>query len=167
MMLRDGSLAGLVSRGVRGVTANPTIFAKAIESSDCYDPAFERLARAGSPVRDAYWSLVCQDLTEACHLLRPIFDSCDGCDGFASVEVAPELAHDTAATIDAARDLHTRIGEANLLVKIPATSEGVPAIRATIGEGYSINITLLFSLVRYQQVIDAYLSGLEDLAARG
>lgn len=165
--LRDGTLAGLVTQGIRGVTANPTIFAKAIEGSDAYDPQFSALMAEGRTVPDAYWKLVIDDIKAALDVLRPVFDHSGGTDGFVSIEVAPELAHDTQATVTAAQDLHQQIAAPNLLVKIPATAAGVPAIQAMIAEGRSINITLIFSLTRYEQVIDAYLSGLESLAERG
>jgi transaldolase len=165
--LRDGTLARFAAEGVRGVTANPTIFARAIEGSDAYDDQFAALVREGRPVAEAYWDLVVDDVVEAVDVLRPTFDASDGTDGFVSVEVAPELAYDTEATITAVRQLHERIARPNLLVKIPATAQGVPAIQAMIGEGRNINVTLIFSLSRYDQVIEAYLSGLETLAARG
>lgn len=165
--LRDGTLARYLADGVRGITANPTIFARAIEGSATYDGQFSALIAAGASVTDAYWELVISDIADALGLLRPTYIASKGCDGFASIEVAPELAHDTAATVAAARGLHDRIAQPNLLVKVPATAAGVPAIRALIAEGRSINITLIFSLARYAQVIDAYLAGLEDLAAAG
>ena len=165
--LRDGTLARLVADGIRGVTANPTIFAKAIQGSAAYDEQFGALLAAGRSVPDAYWELVIEDIAHALAVLRPAFDASGGTDGFVSVEVAPELANDTDATIAAARDLHERIAQPNLLVKIPATPEGVPAIQAMTAEGRSINITLIFSLDRYAEVIEAYLSGLETLAAHG
>ena len=165
--LRDGTLARMVGDGIRGVTANPTIFAKAIAGSADYDEQFSSLLAAGCSVEDAYWELVVTDITDALAVLRPVFDASDGTDGFVSVEVAPELARDTPATIAAARRLHARIDEPNLFVKIPATTEGVPAIQAMIAEGRSINITLIFSLTRYAEVIDAYMAGLEALADAG
>jgi transaldolase len=165
--LRDGTLARYIADGVRGVTANPTIFARAIEASATYDEQFSALIAAGRSVAEAYWELVIDDISGALGLLRPTYDESGGCDGFASIEVAPEIAHDTAATVAAARGLHERIAQPNLLVKIPATPAGVPAIQAMIAEGRSINVTLIFSLSRYGQVIDAYLSGLEALAAAG
>jgi transaldolase len=165
--LRDGTLARYIADGVRGVTANPTIFARAIEGSATYDRQFSALIAAGRSIADAYWELVIDDIGGALSLLRPTYDESGGCDGFASIEVAPEIAHDTAATVAAARALHERIAEPNLLVKIPATSAGVPAIQAMIAEGRSINITLIFSLARYGQVMDAYLAGLQALAASG
>ena len=165
--LRDGTLARMVNEGVRGVTANPTIFAKAIEGSADYDEQFSSLIADGRPIDDAFWELVVADINAALAVLRPVFDASGGTDGFVSVEVAPELARDTRATIGAARQLHQRIDQPNLFVKIPATGDGVPAIKAMIAEGYSINITLIFSLARYAQVIEAYLSGLEALIEAG
>jgi transaldolase len=165
--LRDGSLARMVDDGIRGVTANPTIFARAISGSTDYDEQFSSLIRTGRSVTDAYWELVVADITDALAVLRPVFDTSDGSDGFVSVEVAPELARDTRATITAARGLHARIDEPNLFVKIPATAEGIPAIEAMIAEGRSINITLVFSLARYVEVIDAYLSGLQAFTDSG
>jgi transaldolase len=165
--LRDGTLADFVAEGIRGVTANPTIFAKAIEGSDAYDAQFASLISDGYPVEDAYWELAEHDVAEALALLRPTYDNSGGGDGFVSIEVAPELARDTDATIAAACRLHERIARPNLLVKIPATAEGIPAIEAVISKGFSVNITLIFSLSRYEQVIDAYLNGLETLTARG
>jgi len=165
--LRDGTLARYVDDGIRGLTTNPTIFAKAIEGSDEYDEQFAALCASGTAIQDCYWELVIDDVRDALAVLRPIFDASGGTDGFASIEVAPELAHDTDGTIDAVRQLHQRIDQPNLLVKIPATPEGIPAIQAMTAEGRSINITLIFSLVRYDQVIEAYLSGLETFAAAG
>ncbi len=164
--LRDGTLAGLVARGIRGVTSNPTIFAKAISGQDTYDEQFGALI-ATTPVEDAYWDLVVDDILGALEVLRPVYDGSGGGDGFVSVEVAPSLAHDTGGTTDAARRLHERIDRPNVLVKIPATPEGVPSIRQMIAEGRSINVTLIFSIARYAEVIEAYLSGLEALAASG
>jgi transaldolase len=165
--LRDGTLARLINAGVRGVTANPTILAKAIEGSDAYDAQFATLNEEGRSVTDAYWELVIDDVIGALALLRPTFDASGGTDGFVSIEVAPELAHDTNATISSARQLHQRIDQPNLYVKIPATAEGIPAIAEMIARGHSINVTLLFSLPRYRDVIEAYLTGLEALAASG
>jgi transaldolase len=165
--LRDGTLGRLVAEGIRGVTANPTIFARAIEGSDAYDEQFAARIAQGRLVTDAYWDLVTDDIIDALGVLRPTFDASGGTDGLVSVEVAPELARDTAATIAAARQLHERIAEPNLLVKIPATGEGVPAIQAMTAQGHSINITLIFSVARYAEVIDAYLAGLETLAQGG
>ncbi len=163
--LTDGHLADMVSDGVRGVTSNPTIFAKAIQGGTDYDEQFASLT-ATKNVEDAYWDLVVQDIVDALGVLRPVHDASGGADGFVSLEVAPALAYDTRASIEAARSLHERIHQPNLFVKIPATAEGVPAIRAMIGEGKSINVTLIFSLERYGEVIEAYQAGLEDLLAK-
>jgi transaldolase len=165
--LHDGTLARMVAGGIRGVTANPTIFSKAIIGSADYDEQFAALTAAGRPLEDAYWQLVVDDITAALGVLRPVFDASGGTDGFASIEVAAELAGDTQGTLAAARALHERIAAPNLLVKIPATAEGVPAVQAMIAEGRSINITLIFSLARYEQIIEAYLGGLESFVAQG
>jgi transaldolase len=164
--LRGGRLAELVSQGIRGVTSNPTIFAKAIESGSDYDEQFGELLGSHT-VEEAYWELVVTDIRDALAVLRPVHDSSDGIDGFVSLEVAPGLAHDTDGTIAAARHFHELVDEPNLYVKIPATAEGVPAIRAMFAEGRNINITLLFSLERYGEVIEAYIGGLEDFLATG
>ncbi|MEJ3746374.1 transaldolase [Actinomycetes bacterium KLBMP 9797] len=165
--LRDGTLARMISAGIRGVTANPTILTRAIVGSADYDEQFSALTAAGRPIEDAYWQLVVDDITTALTALRPIFDDSGGTDGFASLEVAAELARDTQASVLAGRALHERIAEPNLFVKIPATAEGVPAVQAMIAEGRSINITLIFSLTRYGQIIEAYLAGLEAFVERG
>jgi transaldolase len=164
--LRDGHLAELVGRGIRGVTSNPTIFAKAIERGSDYDEQFGDLLATKS-VEDAYWELVVTDIRDALAVLRPVHDVSGGEDGFVSIEVAPALAHDTERTTHDARRFHQLIDQPNLYVKIPGTAEGLPAIRTMIGEGRSINITLLFSVQRYDEVIEAYIGGLEDLAAAG
>ncbi|MGH9128626.1 MAG: transaldolase [Acidimicrobiales bacterium] len=161
----EGELARLAGEGIRGVTSNPTIFAKAIQGSQDYDADFTRLVSTMS-VEDAYWDLVIDDVSKALAVLRPLHDQSGGADGFISLEVAPSLAYDTNGTIAAARHLHERIAQPNLYVKIPATAKGVPAIRKMISEGHSINVTLIFSIERYDAVIEAYISGLEELAYR-
>jgi transaldolase len=164
--LKTGQLAQLRDEGIRGVTSNPTIFQKAIEGSSDYDEEFRELAKHRT-VEAAYWEMVIADVTNALAVMRPIYDAAGGKDGFVSIEVAPSLAHDTEGTIASARDLHSRIDLPNLFVKIPATAEGIPAIRQMTSEGRNINITLIFSLARYAQVMEAYLSGLEAYAAAG
>jgi transaldolase len=159
--LVDGELARWVERGVRGITSNPTIFQKAMAGSDRYDEQLGDLASGGMPVEDAYWDMVVDDIEDALRILRPVHDESGGVDGYVSLEVAPDLARDRDRTIASAKDLHDRIAEPNLFVKVPATAEGVEAIRALIGDGRSINVTLIFGLDRYAEVIDAYLSGLE------
>jgi transaldolase len=167
LSLRDGSLARFVADGIRGVTSNPTIFAKAIAGSDAYDEQFAELITAGRSVDEAYWEVVVDDIVEALAVLAPVFDESGGSDGFVSIEVAPDLARDTDGTVASAKELHERINRPNLFVKIPATAEGVSAIEAVIADGRSVNITLIFSLSRYGQVIEAYLAGLEAHAAAG
>ena len=165
--IRDGTLARMVDEGIRGVTANPTILAKAIGGSADYDEQFASLIAAGRSVEDAYWQLGSDDVAAALAIMRPLYDASDGDDGFVSLEVAPELADDTPATIAAARGLHELIAAPNLFVKIPATTAGIPAIEAMVAEGRNVNITLIFSLTRYQQVVEAYLSGLETFVSAG
>jgi len=159
--LADGQIARWVERGVRGITSNPAIFQKAIESGAEYDEQFAQLIAAGVSVEEAYWTMVCDDITAALALLEPIHASSGGLDGYVSVEVAPSLARNRVGTEAAARQLDDRIHADNLYVKIPATREGVPAIAEMISEGRSINVTLIFSLERYDEVIEAYISGLE------
>ena len=138
--ITGGELAAWVERGVRGITSNPSIFQKAIGQSDDYDEQLADLMRDGTTVEDAYWELVTADIEDALRILAPVH-AADPDDGFVSVEVAPELALDTAGTISAARELHARIDEPNLHVKIPGTAEGVPAIREMVSEGRNINVT--------------------------
>ena len=164
--LKSGELHRMVDSGIRGVTSNPTIFQKAIEGSTDYDDQFRHLVDEMS-IEQAYWTMVTDDVADGCGVLRPLYDRSGGGDGFVSVEVAPSLAADTDGTIEAARSLHRQIDLPNLLVKIPATPEGVPAIRQMISEGHNINITLIFSLTRYDEVIEAYLSGLEAFVGSG
>jgi transaldolase len=159
--IQSGQLASMVADGIRGVTSNPTIFQKAISGSDAYDEQFRTLLKTRR-VEDAYWELVINDIEHALAILRPVHDDADGGDGFVSIEVSPVIAHDTAASITDARAFHERIAEPNLLVKIPATAEGIPAIRQMTAEGRSINITLIFSLERYDEVIEAYIGGLRE-----
>ena len=160
--LSSGELTRFINEGIRGITSNPTIFQKAIAGQAAYDDQFRDLIQRREPVDHAYWDMVIADVEAALAIMRPVYDESAGGDGFVSLEVAPGLANDTEGTIASARDLHQRIDEPNLLVKIPATEAGIPAIRQMIAEGRSINVTLIFSLERYDQVIEAYLAGLED-----
>jgi transaldolase len=164
--IRDGGLAGLVASGIRGVTSNPTIFEKAMTSSDAYDEQFARLIASDTP-EAAFWEMAIDDVRQACEILGAVHESSGGTDGFVSLEVSPALADDTEATVKAAREIHSRVAKANLMVKIPATPAGVPAVRTMISEGRNINVTLIFSLERYAEVIEAYLSGLEALLSAG
>jgi transaldolase len=165
--LNDGTLQSLVDRGVRGLTSNPTIFQKAIQGSTDYDEQFEALIRSGATVEDAYWALVIDDIVGALDVFGQVHDSSNGVDGFVSIEVDPSLARDTAGTLAAARTLHQRINRPNVMIKIPATEEGLPVIRQMIAEGRSVNVTLIFSLERYEQVIDAYIGGITDRVNSG
>jgi transaldolase len=167
-LITGGGLAQLMDEdGIRGVTSNPTIFEKAMASGEGYDEQLADLARAGAPLDSIYWALVLDDIRHAADLFRPTYDSLDGTDGFVSVEVAPDLADETAATIDQVHWLHAQAARPNVFVKIPATLAGIPAIEECLAEGISINITLIFSLARYAQVIEAYFRGLERHAEQG
>lgn len=166
-MISSGQLARYRSAGVSGVTANPTIFARALESSDPYaDEVVKRLDRGQDP-ESIVWDLLIEDVQAAADVLRPVFDSEHGADGFVSIEVSPEIAADTDATIAAARELRRRVERPNVMVKIPATPAGLPAIEAMIGEGANINVTLIFGVERYVKVVEAFLSGLEQYRAAG
>ena len=167
-MLDNGELTRLVENdGVTGVTSNPTIFANAIIGSDDYTEALQDLKAGGTPTEEIIKSLMASDITRACDALANTFRSTEGRDGFVSVEVSPTLASDTEATVAEARDWVKQINRPNLLVKVPATPEGIPAIRRLIGEGTSVNVTLIFSLERYGEVVEAYLAGLEDFGKMG
>ena len=159
--IHGGELELWIERGVRGITSNPSTFQKAMAHGNGYDEQFAALLADGASVSDAFWTMAVSDVRDALALFRPLYDQSGGVDGFVSIEVAPDLARDTEATMAAAADLHRRIDEPNLFVKIPGTAEGLDAIRATIAAGHSVNVTLLFSLERYEAVIEAYLSGLE------
>jgi transaldolase len=165
--LSSGHLADLVARGVRGLTSNPTIFQKAIQGSAEYNEQFGRLASRGFTVEEIYWELVLDDIKGALEVFAPLYHESGGNDGFVSVEVDPMLAFDGAATLEAARRLDERVGASNVMIKIPATIDGLPAIRRMVAEGRNVNVTLIFSLQRYSDVIDAYISGLEDRVSQG
>ena len=163
--LTSGQLADLRDGGIRGLTSNPTIFQKANSGSADYDEQFRTLSGDAGQIVDYYWDLVTADIEGACDVLDPVYEASAGHDGFVSVEVAPGLANDSAGTESAARELHERIARRNLMVKIPATAAGVAPIQQMLSEGRNINVTLIFSLQRYQDVMDAYLAGLEAYAA--
>jgi transaldolase len=166
--LVDGSLARLVSeRHVVGVTTNPTIFARAIEHSDCYDEQITDLSLRGVGVEEALRALTAFDVRWACDVLRPAYDASGGVDGRVSIEVDPRLAHDTARTVAEARALWWLVDRPNLFVKIPAAKQGLKAISACLAEGISINVTLLFSLERYDAVTEAFLTGMEGARDAG
>lgn len=166
-LLESGELKAMIERGdIRGVTSNPTIFQNAIAKTTDYDSALIPLAWAGWDAEKIFWQLAVEDIQRACDLFRPLYDETDGGDGFVSLEVSPLLANDTEGTIKQAQELWGRVDRPNLMVKIPATKEGIPAIRASIAAGININITLIFALDRYAAVMDAYLAGLEDRVAQ-
>jgi len=151
-----------------GVTSNPTIFQQAIAGSGDYDAAITDGIARGLEGEPLFESLAIEDIRTACDKLRPVFDRSQGLDGRVSLEVSPRLARDTAGTIAAAQRLHAAVARQNVMIKIPATREGLPAITATLAAGVSVNVTLIFTLARYREVMDAWLAGLEQrLAARG
>ncbi|GAB3672091.1 transaldolase [Actinocorallia lasiicapitis] len=166
--LRSGNLAQLVrDKNVVGVTSNPTIFANALAKGDAYDEQLRELAERGVGVEEASRVIPAYDIRWACDVLRPVFDRTDGVDGRVSIEVDPRLARRTDATIGEAKALAWLVDRPNLLIKIPATEEGLPAITAVLAEGISVNVTLIFSLERYGDVIDAFFAGLEQAKANG
>ncbi|MGW7452211.1 transaldolase [Streptomyces sp. NPDC054787] len=166
--LAGGRLADLVGElRVVGITSNPTIFAKAIRSGDRYDEQVRELARRGVRAEEAVRLLTAYDVRWACDILRPVYEASDGVDGRVSLEVDPRVAHDTAATVAEARALWWLVDRPNLFVKIPATQEGLEAISAALAEGISINVTLIFSLDRYDQVLRAFLNGMGRAHAAG
>ncbi|MCE9635202.1 MAG: bifunctional transaldolase/phosoglucose isomerase [Planctomycetes bacterium] len=167
-LLDSGDLARLVADGgVRGVTSNPTIFQKAMSSSKAYQAQFEALAARGGTAESIYEACAVEDIRRGADLLRGVYDASGGTDGFISLEVSPRLAADTAATVAEAKRLHAAVGRPNLMIKVPATPEGIPAIRALIASGMCINVTLIFSLAAHGQVIEAYIAGLEDRVKAG
>lgn len=166
--LQTGNLAALIrDRHVVGVTTNPTIFGKAIEGSARYQDQLRDLAVRGVDVNEALRALTAYDVRWACDVMRPVFDATEGVDGRVSIEVDPRLAHDTEATIAEARALWWLVDRPNLFIKIPATVEGLPAIAQCLAEGISVNVTLIFSVKRYEQVIDAFFDGVERAIEAG
>lgn len=166
-LLRSGALRELIREGVTGLTSNPTIFQKAIAAGSEYDRQIGELARTGQDARAIYETIATQDVGEAADNLRQIYNETQARDGFVSIEVDPKLAYDTQATIEEARRLFARINRPNVMIKVPATPEGLPAIRTLIGEGINVNVTLIFSVAMYEQVAQAYIDGLRKLQADG
>lgn len=167
-MIEGGGLRKLIGEdGVCGVTSNPSIFEKAIAETHDYDDAIRKLSGQRKLPDEIYEILTVEDIRKTADLLRPAFDRLKGADGFVSLEVSPKLASDTNGTIEEARRLWKEVGRPNVMIKIPGTAAGIPAIRRLIGEGININITLLFGLSRYREVVDAYLGGLESRTAHG
>jgi transaldolase len=166
-LIDDGDLAGLVTEGVVGVTSNPTIFQGAIAEGDAYDDQIKQVSATESDPKEIFLALARDDIRAACDILRPVWDRGQGKDGWVSLEVDPNLAHDTQSTIDEAARLHGLVGKPNVLIKIPATKEGLPAIEETIAAGIPVNVTLIFSLQRHREVAEAYVRGLTRLVASG
>jgi transaldolase/glucose-6-phosphate isomerase len=169
-MLKKGELKALVENdGLKGVTSNPTIFQKAIGSGHDYDEQLKELLKKNPNITplEIFFELAVKDIQDAADILRVVYDKSNGVDGYVSLEVAPDLAYDTKATADQARELFKKVNRPNLMIKIPATTEGMPAIRQMISEGVNINVTLIFSQKFYEDVVEAYISGLEDRAAKG
>lgn len=166
--IQGGELKERVEKqGLRGVTSNPAIFDKAISGSQAYNTQIQDLSKQGKSTNEIYEALVIQDIQNACDILRPVFDSSKGVDGYVSLEVSPYLAHNTELTMKQARDLFKRVARPNVMIKIPGTAAGIPAIEEMLYEGLNINVTLLFSVSRYEEVAEAYLRALERRAAEG
>lgn len=166
-LLESGELLRLRHLGVTGITSNPTIFQKAIADSSVYDEGISRLVAAGREPAQIIWDLMVEDVTAAADVLRPVYERTGGNDGFVSIEVSPEVAHSAERTVAMVRELRERCARPNVMVKIPATREGLTAIRRSIAEGVNINVTLIFAVSRYEQVVEAFMSGLEELARGG
>ena len=166
--LKDGSIAGMISSGkIKGITSNPSIFQKAIASSKDYDLSLKPMAWSGMESKEIFWQLAIEDIKQATDLFAPVYASTSGNDGYVSIEVDPLLAYDTDGTIEDAKKLWHLIRRPNLMIKIPATKEGIPAVRQAIADGINVNVTLIFSIERYAEVIEAYISGLEDRVRTG
>jgi transaldolase len=167
-MIDSGELQRFIDAdGLRGMTSNPAIFEKAIAGSPDYDEDIRSLARKGKSIQEIYEALTVADVQRAADVFRPRFEQLQGADGFVSLEVNPHLAQDTPGTIAEARRLWAKLDRPNVFIKVPATQPGLPAIRQLISEGINVNVTLLFGLPRYRQVVEAYLGGLEERAAQG
>lgn len=167
-LIKDGSIQKLIDEsGVRGVTSNPTIFEKAISAGDDYDAQIKELIGTTNSADEVFAALAITDIGDTADIFRPIYDSSNGGDGFVSIEVSPTLAHDTEGTIRDAHYFYKTINRPNVMIKIPATPEGLPAITEVIGSGINVNVTLIFALDAYEDVANAYIAGLEKLAADG
>jgi transaldolase len=166
-LITSGELAGLIEKGVRGITSNPAIFEKAIAGSNDYDEGIQQLARADKSVDEIYETLAYEDIGMAADLLRQTYDSSGGIDGYVSLEVNPHLADETEKTIHEAIRLYETLGRPNVMIKVPATAAGLPAITELIGTGVNVNVTLIFGLENYKAVAEAYINGLEKLATTG
>ena len=166
-LVKSGKLQALIEMGIRGATVNPTIFEKAVSGSTDYDEEIKELLGQGLEPPEIYEQLLIEDIRSAADLFRPVYDETRGLDGYVSIEVSPYLAHDTQGTVEEARRFFREVERPNVMIKVPATDEGVPAIRALTGDGINVNITLIFGIDNYEQVMDAYLGGLHDRRSRG
>jgi transaldolase len=166
-LLSSGGLAKLIAQGVRGMTSNPTIFEKAIVSSGDYEDGLRKLVADGRSTVEIYEQLAIEDIQGACDLMMPVFQESGGVDGRISLEVLPELATATDKTVSEGLRLAAEVARPNVMIKVPATPEGIPAIRALTAKGVSVNVTQIFSLLQYEEVVEAYLAGLEDRVAAG
>jgi transaldolase len=167
-LLKNGEMARMISEGeIRGVTSNPTIFMNAITKSQDYDETLVPMARAGADAMEIFFHLAIEDIQATADLFQPLYAQTSGGDGYVSLEVSPYLAHDTAGTLEEAKRLWQKVNRPNLMIKIPATKAGLPAITEAIAEGINVNVTLIFSRARYAKVMDAYLAGLEKRLAKG
>ncbi len=167
-MINSGELKKRVDeQGLRGITSNPIIFNKAIMGSDDYDAQIKELAKESKTVQEIYEALTVKDVQDACDIMKPVFESARGTDGFVSLEVSPFLARDTKGSIEEARRLYNAVNRPNCMIKIPGTKEGVPAIEQMLYEGVNINITLLFSIEAYEAVARAYINAVERRLAEG
>lgn len=163
-IIENGDLEKLIARGIVGITSNPTIFDQSISSSKDYDQGLAQAKSSNRSSEETYWDLVCKDITDAADILKPVYDSTKGRDGYVSVEVSPLLAHDSVGTISQANELFARISRDNVMIKIPATEEGLVAIEAVIANSIPVNVTLIFSQERYLQVVQAFKNGAEKAA---
>jgi transaldolase len=165
--IRSGELERMIEDGIVGVTSNPAIFQKAIANSDLYDEQLQDLARREDDPKEIFWEIARTDIQDACDIFMPVYERTEGEDGFVSLEVQPDIAHDAQATVDEATRLHEMVDRPNLFVKIPATLPGLVAIEEMISRGRSINVTLIFSLERYREVVRAYIRGIQRLVENG
>lgn len=166
-MLRRGELLALIAEGVAGVTSNPTIFQKAVSGGDAYDEQIRACGAAGRSAEEIYEALVVDDIAQAADQLRDVYNETHGRDGYVSLEVSPHLAHDSAGTVREARRLWRAVNRPNLMIKVPATPAGLPAIEELIGQGINVNVTLIFAVEAHERVMRAYLSGVRRLLAGG
>lgn len=166
-LIQSGKLRSLINEGLTGQTSNPTIFQKAISTGSEYDIQIRELVRAGRNATEIYEALAIQDIGDAADHFRPIYNETHARDGFISIEVSPKLANDTEGTIHEAHRLHAAIGRPNVMIKVPATDAGIPAIQQLIGDGIHVNVTLIFSIAMYERVMQAYIDGLNTLRERG